>query len=216
MSTLSIVLADDHHVMRQGLRSLLEHELACTVVGEAADGPTAIALVARLVPDVLVVDLMMPGMGGIEVIRAVRAGTPQTRVVVLSMHADDVYVRDALRAGAVAYVLKEAQATEFVQAVREAAAHRRYLSSALSERLIEGYVHADAAVDDPYELLSARERSVLQLVAAGMTSTEIAARLSLSVRTVETYRTNILHKLDLRHQTDLIRYAIKRGIITLD
>jgi DNA-binding NarL/FixJ family response regulator len=159
---------------------------------------------------------MMPGMSGIEVIRAVQAGTPRTRVVVLSMHADNVYVREALRAGAVAYVLKEAQATEFVQAVREAAAHRRYLSSALSERLIDGYLQADAAVDDPYELLSARERSVLQLAAAGMTSAEIATRLSLSVRTIETYRTNILHKLDLRHQTDLIRYAIKRGIIALD
>jgi two-component system, NarL family, response regulator NreC len=217
MNPLSIILVDDHHVMRQGLRSLLERELQCTVVGEAADGPTAIDLVTRLTPDVLVVDLMLPGMSGIEVIRAVHARTPQTRVVVLSMHADDHYVREALRAGALAYVLKEAQATEFVLAVREAAANRHYFSSALNERMVDGYLRqSEAAVDDPYELLTPRERAVLPLVAMGATSAEVAARLGLSERTVETYRTNLLHKLDLRHQTDLVRYALKRGIISLD
>ncbi|MEI8306007.1 MAG: response regulator transcription factor [Chloroflexales bacterium] len=217
MEPITIILVDDHHVMRQGLRSLLERELHCTVVGEAADGPTAIDLVARLTPDVLVVDLMLPGMSGIEVIRAVRASTPQTRVVVLSMHADDLYVREALRAGAIAYVIKEAQAAEFVLAVREAAAHRRYLSSALAERMIGSYLRqTESAIEDPYELLTARERDVLPLVALGATSAEVAARLGLSERTVETYRTNVMHKLDLRHQTDLVRYAIKRGLISLD
>ena len=217
MEPLTIILLDDHHVMRQGLRSLLERELHCTVVGETADGPTAIELVARLAPDVLVVDLMLPGMGGIEVIRAVRARTPQTRIVVLSMHTDDLYVRAALRAGAMAYVVKEAQAAEFVLAVREAAAQRHYLSSTHAERVIGGYLQqTDAAVADPYELLTARERAILPLVALGATSAEIAARLALSERTVETYRTNVLHKLDLRHQTDLVRYALKRGLITLD
>jgi two-component system, NarL family, response regulator NreC len=217
MHLLSIVLADDHHVMRQGLRSLLERELHCAVVGEAADGRAAVALVTQLKPDVLVVDLMMPTMSGIEVIRALRSSVPQTRIVVLSMHADDLYVREALRAGAVAYVVKEAQASEFVQAVREAAAGRRYLSSALSERLIDSYLQqTGSAVEDSYELLTERERAVLQLTALGATSAEIAAQLALSMRTVETYRTNILHKLDLRHQTDLVRYAIKRGLIPLD
>jgi len=151
------------------------------------------------------------------VVRRVQQLAPATRVVVLSMHADELYVRDALRAGATAYVLKESQASEFVQAVREASQGRRYLSHALSERMIERYIQQEGmSADDPYELLTERERAVLQLAALGHTAAEIAAQLSLSSRTVETYRTNVLQKLDLRNQTDLVRYAIKRGIISLD
>jgi DNA-binding NarL/FixJ family response regulator len=217
MSALRLVLADDHHVIRQGLRTLLEQELGCAVVGEAANGHEALELVARLAPDVLVVDLMMPGITGIEVIRQLQPLALPTRVVVLSMHADELYVREALRAGATAYVLKEAQASEFVAAVRAAAAGERYLSRALSERMIEQYMQQErAAADDPYELLSERERVVLRLAALGHTAAEIAAQLSLSSRTVETYRATMLQKLDLRTQTDLVRYAIRRGIIALD
>jgi DNA-binding NarL/FixJ family response regulator len=214
---LRVVLADDHHVMREGLRTLLERDLPCTIVGEVADGLAAVELVLRLRPDVLIVDMMMPGINGVEVVRRVQQLAPATRVVVLSMHADELYVRDALRAGATAYVLKESQASEFVQAVREASQGRRYLSHALSERMIERYIQQEGmSADDPYELLTERERAVLQLAALGHTAAEIAAQLSLSSRTVETYRTNVLQKLDLRNQTDLVRYAIKRGIISLD
>jgi DNA-binding NarL/FixJ family response regulator len=217
MSSVAIILADDHAVVRHGLRSLVEREHSYTVVGEAADGPAAIELVARLSPDVLVVDLQMPGMSGLEVIRQVRQGGPPPQVLVLSMHADALYVREALRAGATGYVLKQAPAAEFLQAVREVAHGRRYLSRALVEDLFDTYLdQVGAGVDDPYELLTDSERAVLKLAALGLTSAAIADQLALSPRTVETYRTNLLHKLDLRNQTDLVRYAIKRGIIPLE
>ena len=217
MINISIVLADDHAVVRQGLRSLLGQELDYCVIGEATDGPSAIALVVRLVPDLLVLDIMMPGMSGLEVIRQVRQQAPQTRVVVLSMHADAVYVREALSAGATGYVLKEAPAAEFIQAVREAMQGRRYLSLALVDRLLDSHFQqAGANVDDPYELLTDSERAVLKLAAQGHTSAAVAERLALSPRTVETYRANLLHKLDLRNQTELVRYAIRRGIIPLE
>lgn len=214
MSALTIVLADDHHVVREGLRSLLETELAAVVVGEAADGFAAADLAERLQPDVLVLDMMMPGLTGLEVTRRVCLRVPQTRVVVLSMHADEAYVREALRAGATAYVLKEAKAAEFVHAVREAAAGRRYLSPTLSERAIDAYIRqSEAATADLYDLLTDRERDVLHLAAQGHTGPEIAERLSLSARTVESYRANFMRKLGLRTQTDLVRYALRRGII---
>lgn len=217
MAQITVVLADDHTVVRQGLRSLLEGERGAVVVGEAADGPTAIARVAQLQPDVLVVDIMMPGMSGLEVIRQVRHSAPRTRVVVLSMHADAVYVREALRAGAVGYVLKEAPAAEFALAVHEAAHGRHYLDQTLAASVADSAIHASsAAVDDPYDLLTDSERAVLVLAAQGHTSAVIAARLALSVRTVETYRANLLHKLDLRNQSELVRYTIKRGIIPLE
>jgi DNA-binding NarL/FixJ family response regulator len=217
MSALTIVLADDHHVVRQGLRTMLETELSCSVVGEAADGQEAVELVARLQPTVLVLDMVLPSMNGLEVIRRVCQVAPQTRIVVLSMHADEAYVREALRVGATAYVLKESKAAEFVHAVCEAAAGRRYLSSALSERAIEAYIAqtADATLD-LYETLTNRERDVLALAAKGHTTAEIAAQLSISARTVEAYRASMLRKLGLHSQTDLIRYALRRGIIPLE
>lgn len=217
MSGVSIVLVDDHAVVRHGLRSLLEREAGCTVVGEAAESRAAIELAAQLQPDVLVVDIMLPGASGLDVIRQVRQRAPQTRVLVLSMHADALYVREALRAGALGYVLKEAAASEFVLAVREAAQGRRYLSPALARSLIDSYVQqVGTDVEDPYDLLTDSERAVLRLAARGHTAATIAKQLGLSTRTVETYRANLLHKLDLANQTELVRYAIKRGIIPLD
>ena len=216
MPPLRVILADDHPVMRQGLRTLLEQELTCKIVGEAADGLSAIALVAQYLPDVLVVDMMLPALPGLEVIRQVQAQVPATRIVVLSMHADELYVREALRLGATAYVLKESQAHEFVLAVSEAAAGRRYLSQALSERMIDQYIQQGIGSSDPYDLLSERERTVLRLSALGQTAAEVASSLALSPRTIETYRTNLLQKLGLRNQAELIRYALRRGLITLD
>ena len=214
-SPLSVVLADDHHVVRQALRSLLESALPCMVVGEAADGREAVALVERLGPDILVVDMVMPGLTGLEVIRQVRARAPRTRIVVLSMHAVEGYVREAMRAGATAYVLKEARADEFVRAVREAAAGRRFLSPALSERAIEAYIgQVGAGTLDLHDTLSGRERDVLRLSAEGHTAAQIAELLSLSVRTIETYRASMMRKLGLRNQTELLRYALRRGLIS--
>ncbi|MFB0536672.1 MAG: response regulator [Anaerolineae bacterium] len=213
----TIVLADDHHVVRQGLRSLLEAEPDFSVVGEASDGLETAQLVERLQPDVLVLDLMMPGLNGLEVTRQVGQRSPQTHVVILSMHANEAYVLEALQAGAAAYVVKESTSAELVRAVREAVAGRRYLSPPLSERAIEAYMQkAESAALDPYETLTAREREVLHLAAEGHNNAEIADRLFISRRTVETHRANLMRKLGLRSQTDLIRYALQRGILPME
>jgi two-component system, NarL family, response regulator NreC len=214
MSAITIVLADDHQVMRQGLRALLDAEPGLSVVGEAADGADALGLVERLQPDVLVVDVMMPGLGGLEVTRRVRPRSSGTQVVVLSMYANEAYVLEALRNGACGYVLKEASATELVHAVRGAAQGRRYLSPPLSERAIEAYVERTrAGTVDPHETLTPREREVLYLAAQGHSNPEIAARLSISPRTAEAHRAHVLRKLGLHGQTDLVRYALRRGVL---
>lgn len=217
MTTLTIVLADDHGVVRAGLRALIEGELDCAVVGEAGSGPETLALVERLQPDLLVVDLMMPGLSGLEVARQVRQSTPGTRVVILSMHADESYVREALRVGVTAYVLKEALSNDFLYALQQAAAGRRYLSPPLSEKALDAYANQTAETNlDLYETLTAREREILYLAAQGMTSAEIAERLMIGVRTVDTHRASMMRKLGLHTPLDLIRYAMRRGIVSLD
>src|SRR5579864_8784788 len=217
MTSVTVVLADDHPVVRQGLRAVLEAEPLFSIAGEAGDGLEAVDLVAKLKPRVLIVDLMMPGLTGLEVTRRVRKESPDTQVVVLSMHASEPYVLEALRNGAAAYVLKNSQSAHLVQAVREAAAGRRYLSPTLSERAIAAYADravADTGPTDAYDTLTSREREVLHLAAEGHSHREIAQRLSISPRTAEVHRANLMRKLDLHNQTDLVRYAIRRGIIT--
>ena len=213
----TIVLADDHHIVRQGLRALLEAEPDFHLVGETGDGLETVQLVESLHPDVLVLDLMMPGLNGLEVTRQVGKRSPQTRVVILSMHANEAYVLEALRNGAAGYVLKDASVAELAHAVREVTAGRRYLSPPLSERAIEAYVgKATETPLDRYETLTTREREVLHLAAEGCSNAEVADRLSISVRTAETHRANMMRKLDLSSQTDLIRYALRRGIILME
>jgi two-component system response regulator NreC len=213
----SIVLADDHHVVRQGLRALLQAEPDFRIVGEAADGLVTLRMVEEMQPDVLVLDLMMPGLSGLEVTRQLTERSVATRVVILSMYANEAYVLEALRHGAVGYVLKRSTADELVRAVREVLTGRRYLSAPLSERAIQTYLDkAREAPPDAYEMLTARERQVLHLVAEGHTSAEIASQLSISPRTVEMHRANLMRKLELRSQADLIRFAIQRGILPLE
>ncbi|HEU5087116.1 MAG TPA: response regulator transcription factor [Roseiflexaceae bacterium] len=217
MSVITIVLADDHAVLRDGLRSVLERERDFVVVGEAADGAATIELVARLRPRVLLVDLQMPELSGLSVIRHVVKHAPSTAALVLSMHAEAAYVREALRAGALGYVIKEASASELVTAVRETAHGRRYFSQALTEQVLASPLpEIGMAINEPYDLLTDSERAVLTLVAQGYTAAEIAGKLAFSVRTVETYRSNLLHKLDLKNTAELVRYAIKYGLIGLD
>lgn len=214
---ITIVLADDHHVVRQGLRALLQSEPDFRVVDEAADGLTTLRLVEQLEPDVLVLDLMMPGLGGLEVTRQLTERSVATRVIILSMYANEAYVLQALRNGAAGYVLKRSTADELVRAVREVLTGRRYLSPPLSERAIQAYLDkAREAPPDAYEMLTSRERQVLHQVAEGYTSAEIASHLSISPRTVEMHRANLMHKLDLRSQADLIRFALQRGILPLE
>jgi two-component system response regulator NreC len=211
---ITVVLADDHPVVRRGLRALLEAEPDFQVVGEAGDGLEAIGVVNSLQPDILVLDLMMGGLNGLEVTRQVGKGSARTGVVILSMYGTESYVLEALRSGAKGYVLKEATSEELVRAVREVAMGRRYLSSSLSERAIEVYMEKTKSHEqDPYDTLSHREREVLHLAAEGCSNAEIASRLNLSRRTVEIHRANMMHKLGLRTQTDLLRYALRRGIL---
>ena len=214
---ITIVLADDHQVVRQGLRAILEGERNLRVVGEAGNGIEAARLVERLRPNVLVLDLMMPGLNGLEVIRQARKRSRQTQVVVLSMHRDESYVLEALRNGALGFVLKDSSVEELIKAIREAAVNRRYLSPPLSDSAVDAYVlQAGATTTDPYNSLSSREREVLQLAAEGHTNAVIGKQLFISPRTVEIHRANMMAKLDLRSHTDLIRYALKRGILSKD
>lgn len=213
---ITTVLADDHPIVRQGLRTLLEGEDHCRVVGEASDGLAALALITRLQPDVAVLDVQLPDLNGLEVARRLRDQAPGTRVIILSMFGDEPYVVDALRHGASAYVLKGAATTDLIAAVDAAVAGRRYLSAPLAERAIDAYARQGgdpAAPIDRYDLLTAREREVLQLAAQGMSAADIGARLSISPRTVETHRANLLRKLGLQTQTDLVRFAVGRGLI---
>ena len=213
----TVVLADDHAIVRHGLRALLEMEPGIKLVGEAEDGLETVRLVEQLSPDVLIVDLMMPGLGGLEVTRQVRRSSPQTRVVILSMHANEAYVLEALRNGALGSVLKGSQVVDLVQATRAVAAGRRYLSAPLSERAIDVYVQkSEASILDNYDTLTYRERQVLHLIAEGHTNAEVASRLFISPRTAETHRANVMRKLNLQNHTDVIRYAIRRGIISAD
>jgi DNA-binding NarL/FixJ family response regulator len=213
----TILLADDHHVVRLGLRALLDAEPDFDVIGEATDGLETSRMVETLKPEVLIVDLMMPGLNGLEVTRQVSQRTRQTRIIILSMHANEAYVLEALRNGASAYVLKDSRADDLVYAVREVMEGRRYLSPPLSERAINSYIRqANESTLDPYETLTNREREVLNLAAQGCNATEIAQKLSISGRTAETHRANLMRKLDLHTQTDLIRYALRRGIIALE
>jgi two-component system response regulator NreC len=212
----TIVLADDHPIVRQGMRGLLETEPGFVVVGEAGDGREAMEFVARLQPDVAILDLMMPELNGLEVARRALRLSPRTRVVILSMYSDEPHVLEALRAGAMAYVLKGTSTETLIFALREAMAGRRYLSPPLSDRAVEVYlaqIGTAARPTDRYELLTAREREVLELVARGASYAEIADKLTISPRTAETHRTNLMRKLDLRTSADITLYAVQRGLI---
>lgn len=217
MKAITVVLAEDHHVVRQGLRALLAAEPDLEVVGEAASGLDVSDLVERLRPDVLVVDFVMPGLNAPDIVRRVGRVSPRTRTLVLSMHANPAYVVEAVQSGAAGYVLKGSSAAELVRAIRAVAAGARHLSPPLSEEMVEAYAQRAVPTGlDLYRTLTQREREVLHLAAEGQTSAQIGARLNISPRTVEVHRANLLRKLRLRGQSDLVRYAVGRGIVTID
>ncbi|MFC1997008.1 response regulator [Chloroflexota bacterium] len=212
-----VIIADDHPIVRKGLRGLLEEEPDIIVVGEAKDGTEALTLIEELRPDIAIVDMMMPGHNGLEVIRQAKKFFPSMDIVVLSMNSNDAYVLEALKRGASGYVLKETGPSELVQCVKTVLSGKHFLSAQLPEYLLFEYHQlSENYLSDPYENLTNREREILQLSAEGLTSTEISERLSISSRTVELHRSNMMEKLNLRHQTDLVRFAIKRGILILD
>ncbi len=211
---LSLVVADDHRMVRQGLCALLQLEQDFQLAGEAADGVEALRLVERLRPDVLVLDLMMPGLGGLEVARQTARRSPRTRTVVVSIHKEEAYVTAALRAGAVGYVLKDCGVDDLFRAVREAAAGRRFLCPCIVEPTLRIRVrHHPEGPADPFDTLTDREREVFQLTAEGHSGGAIAKRLFISARTVESHRANLMRKLGLRNHKELIRYAACRGML---
>jgi two-component system, NarL family, response regulator NreC len=217
VTPVRVVLAEDHAVVRQGLRALLEKEPGVSVVGEASDGLQVADLVETTKADVLVLDLVMPGLGGLDVAREVVRRSPRTRIVILSMHATEAFVVQAFRSGASAYVLKESTAAELVHAIREARAGRRHLSPPLSDRAIDVYVaRAREGELDAYDLLTTRERQVLHLAAEGLSNPAIGERLGISPRTAQTHRAHVMEKLGLRTRRDLIVYAVKRGLFPAD
>jgi len=216
MADIKIVLADDHTVMRSGLRLLLERQPNLSVVGEAADGREAVTLAAEHKPDVVVMDIAMPHLNGVEAARQIVNSNPQVAVVILSMHSDESYVIRSLKAGARAYLLKDSAEADLIEAIRAISAGKSFFSPAVRQLLKEDYMRKldDMGAEDSYELLTTREREVLQLVAEGQSNKEVANLLNLSLYTVETHRTHILQKLNLHSVPELILYAVRKGIIS--
>ncbi len=213
---IRIVLADDHIVLRAGLKSLLERQRDFEVVGEAGDGRELLRTVDEATPDVVITDISMPRLNGAEAISQVIAKHPAIRMIVLSMHSDEAYVLRALKAGARGYLVKESAEADLMTAIRTVHAGKAFFSPSVSALLVEDYVRQmrDRGVEDSYELLSAREREVLQLVAEGQSNKDIANLLGLSVYTVETHRGNVLQKLNLHSVPELILYAVRKGVIS--
>jgi DNA-binding NarL/FixJ family response regulator len=211
---IRILIADDHGVVAEGLKQLVEAEPDMQVVALVGDGREAVQQARDSQPDVVLMDLSMPELNGADATRAILQRDPKCRVIVLSMYAQREYVRRALKAGAAGYVVKRSAAKEVVEAIRAVHAGQRYLSPRVADVVLEDY--SDDKQDDPLARLSAREREVLQLLAEGRTGAEIAQRLSLSQKTVETYRARLVEKLGIRDLAGLVRFAIQRGLVSLD
>jgi DNA-binding NarL/FixJ family response regulator len=215
MGELRVLLGDDHTVLRHGLRKILEDRRDWHVVAEAGNGRDAVRDALALTPDVAVLDIGMPLLNGIEATRQITRRAPSVRVLILSMHSDQVYVTQAIQAGARGYLLKESAGVELLEAITTLAAGKTYFSQAVAQVVFDDYVKTltEKGITDPYDSLSEREREVLQLVAEGRSSKEIAELLSISPATVETHRAHLLQKLRLHNTVEVVRYATRRGII---
>ena len=216
MPQYRVLIADDHLVVRAGIRALIESIDGVTVVGEANDGREAVELVATLRPEIVLLDVSMPGLNGLEAATQLREQSPTTRVIILSMHANDVYVRMALKAGAAGYVLKSATAAELQAALQAVAQGQVYLSPAVSKQVVKGFVDAKASAESPLEALTPRQREILQLIAEGRTTKEVAFTLAISAKTVETHRAQIMERLQIHDVPGLVRFAIRTGLISAD
>jgi DNA-binding NarL/FixJ family response regulator len=214
--SIRIIIADDHEIVRNGLRSLIEKELDIEVMAEADNGRTAVRIALELTPDVVIMDIAMPDLNGIEATRQIIAAMPTIKVIALSMHAEKRYVMEMLKAGASGYILKDNAYEELARAIRTALNNRTYLSPQVAEIVIGDYVQlAQSANGSAFSLLSSREREVLQLLAEGSSTAQIADRLCISVKTVETYRQHIMEKLNMRSIAELTKYAIREGLTSL-
>lgn len=218
MEKIRIVIADDHAVLRSGLKAMLNYSPQFEVVGEAANGLEALRLLEDLRPDVLILDLSMPGMSGAECIKEIRYRGLPCRVLVLTMYDDEAYVKEVMRAGADGYMLKKSADTELMEGIVKVHAGKKYLNESLSEKLLDSLLRAPGEGPDrrdPYVLLSSREREVLRFLAQGYTNSEIGAALSLSTKTIDTYRSRIMHKLNVHRKSELVNYAVQYKLINL-
>jgi two-component system response regulator NreC len=215
MAKTKVLIADDHAIVREGVRMILAKEPDIEVVGEAEDGQQALDLVEQRRPNVVIMDLSMPGMGGIEATKKVKEQHPKVNVLVLTMHEDESYVFQLLRAGASGYVLKRAAAQDLVQAVRAAAKGEAFLYPSVARKVVEDYLKRVEAGEgrDRYDGLTEREREILTLIAQGLSNQHIAEKLFISIKTVQTHRAHVLEKLGLHDRTELVRYAIRKGLI---
>ena len=216
MTAIRIVVADDHTILRRGLRLVLERESDLRVIGEASNGREAIEAAERDKPDVIVMDIGMPLLNGIEATRRISADHPKTAVVILSVHSDEAYILRALKAGARGYLLKDSAETDLIQAVRAVAAGKAFFSPVVSKVLADDYLRQirQKGVDDPYDLLTPRERELLQLIAELKATKEIADLLCVSPHTVDTHRSNLMQKLNVHSIPELILYAVRKGVIS--
>jgi two-component system, NarL family, response regulator NreC len=215
MRKIRILLADDHQLMRRGVRLILEREPDISVVGEASDGREAVALVKTLKPEVVVMDIGMPNLNGIEAAHQMTQENPELAIVIVSMHSDESYVLRALKAGARGYLLKDSAEADLIKAIHVVYAGKSFFSPAVSKVLLDDYVRKlrRSGTEDAYDLLTPREREILQLIAEGKSNKDIANLFNLSVYTVESHRSNLMGKLNLRGLPELILYAVRRGII---
>jgi DNA-binding NarL/FixJ family response regulator len=216
MKAIRILLADDHTVVRKGLCLLLESHPGFKVIAEASNGREAVAMAESHTPDVVVLDVAMPNLNGIEAARQISAKLPKTAIVFLSMHSDESYVLKALKSGAKAYLLKDSAEYDLINAIKAVSEGKAFFSPAISKMLVEDYMRQmrERDVDDSYELLTTREREILQLLAEGKANKEVAALLNLSLYTIETHRGNIFQKLNLHSGAELILYAVRKGVIS--
>ena len=216
MASLRILLADDHTLVREGLRKIIEAQPGWEVVGEAADGRQAVSQALELKPDLVVLDLAMPQLSGIDATQQIVRRLPSTRVLVLSMHADEVYVTRALKAGAHGYLLKDSAGTDLLRAITALTQHKSFFSPAVSRVMLDDYVRqlAERGITDRYDTLSEREREVFQLFAEGRVNKEIAEILHLSPSTIETHRARIMEKLDVHSAVEIVLYAVRKGVIS--
>ena len=208
-----VLLADDHTLFRQGLRSLLERDPDIQVIGESGNGREALELIDRVRPDVAILDITMPELSGLEVAARAKKASPSTRVVMLSMHAGEAYVAQALRAGVAGYLLKESAAAELLTALTAVAKGETYLSPAISKHVVDGFLHGGKGEADPLAGLTPRQREILQLIAEGKANKEIAAALGLSVKTVEAHRAQLMERLGIHDVPGLVRLAIRAGLV---